>query len=65
MKSGTDDSWKPGFHRVRVALQNMFGVTFILLGVSFFAAADEDPVEILARLRDQGLTHARRIPNHT
>jgi hypothetical protein len=29
------------------------------------AAADEDPTEVLIRLRDQVLAHARRVPNHT
>ena len=33
-------------------------------GVAAFAQ-DEDPVEVLARLRDEVLEHASRIPNHT
>ena len=29
------------------------------------AAADEDPTDVLIRLRDQVLAHAERVPNHT
>jgi len=36
-----------------------------LLGLSSLAAADDDPADVLIRLRDQALAHAERIPNHT
>jgi hypothetical protein len=43
----------------------MRGIAALLLGVSSLAAADDDPVDLLIRLRDQVLAHAERIPNHT
>lgn len=36
----------------------------LALGAAAFGQ-DEDPVEVLVRLRDQVLAHAMRIPNHT
>jgi hypothetical protein len=35
------------------------------LGLGSLTAADDDPAEVLIRLRDQVLAHAERIPNHT
>lgn len=46
----------------------LFRIPLAALALAAAAAAfcqDEDPVEVLARLRDQVLEHARRIPNHT
>jgi hypothetical protein len=43
----------------------MRGVAVLLLGLSSLAAADDDPVELLIRVRDQVLDHAQQIPNHT
>jgi hypothetical protein len=43
----------------------MRGIAVLLLGLGSLAAADDDPVELLIRLRDQVLAHAERIPNHT
>src|SRR4051794_23810049 len=41
------------------------GIALALVTMAAAAAEDEDPVEILMRLRDQVMTHAGRIPNHT
>lgn len=43
----------------------MRGVLVLWLSLSPLAAADDDPVGVLMRLRDQVLAHAERIPNHT
>lgn len=43
----------------------MRGMAVVLLGLSSLAAAQDDPAEVLIRLRDQVLAHAERIPNHT
>ena len=37
----------------------------LFLGLASLAAADDDPADVLIRLRDQVLAHAERIPNHT
>jgi hypothetical protein len=37
----------------------------LLFGLTSLAAADDDPTDVLIRLRDQVLAHAERIPNHT
>lgn len=42
----------------------MRGMAVVLLGLSSLAAAQDDPAEVLIRLRDQVLAHAERIPNH-
>jgi hypothetical protein len=39
-------------------------VAAALLAVSCAAAADEDPVDVLMRLRDQVVEHSERIPNY-
>jgi hypothetical protein len=41
------------------------GIALALLAVTAMAAKDEDPVEVLMRLREQVMAHAGRIPNHT
>jgi hypothetical protein len=41
------------------------GLALALATLTAAAAADEDPVELLMRLRDQVMAHAGRIPNHT
>src|SRR5215471_17566178 len=41
------------------------GFALALATVAAAAAEDEDPVEVLMRLRDQVMAHAGRIPNHT
>jgi hypothetical protein len=43
----------------------MRGMAVVLLGLGSLAAAQDDPAEVLIRLRDQVLAHAERIPNHT
>jgi hypothetical protein len=43
----------------------MRAVTALLLSLTLWAAADDDPVEVLMRVRDRVLAHAQRIPNHT
>jgi hypothetical protein len=43
----------------------MRGMAVLLLGLGSLSAADDDPAEVLIRLRDQVLAHAERIPNHT
>jgi hypothetical protein len=46
----------------------VFGIPLAALALAARAAAlgqEEDPVEVLARLRDQVLEHGKRIPNHT
>jgi hypothetical protein len=37
----------------------------LLLAATAWAAADDDPVELLMRVRDRVLVHASRIPNYT
>jgi hypothetical protein len=43
----------------------MRGMTVLWLTLNSLMAADDDPAEVLIRLRDQVVAHAERIPNHT
>ena len=43
----------------------MRALAALLCALSACAAADDDPVEVLARVRDKVLAHAEHIPNHT
>ncbi len=48
------------------ALSRFAGLVLMLCAVAFGQpAANDDPVEVLMRLRDQVLEHGRRIPRHT
>jgi hypothetical protein len=46
-------------------LEGMRALTLLLAGILPLAAAEDDPTEVLLRLRDQLQAHAERIPNHT
>jgi hypothetical protein len=41
------------------------GIALALVTLAACAAEDQDPVELLMRLRDQVMSHAGRIPNYT
>jgi hypothetical protein len=43
----------------------MLGRAVVLVGLGSLAMAQDDPTDVLIRLRDQVLAHAQRIPNHT
>jgi len=43
----------------------MLGRAVFLIGLGSLAAAQDDPTDVLIRLRDRVLAHAQRIPNHT
>jgi hypothetical protein len=51
--------------RAGFILEYMLGRAVLLLGLGSLAAAEEDPTDVLIRLRDQVLAHAQQIPNHT
>lgn len=46
-------------------LEYMLGRAVVLVGFGSLVVAQEDPTEVLIRLRDRVLAHAQRIPNHT
>src|SRR5581483_7296272 len=46
-------------------LENMLGRAVFLVGLGSLAVAQDDPTDVLIRLRDRVLAHAQRIPNHT
>jgi len=43
----------------------MKAVVALAWALSAYAAADDDPVAVLMRVRDRVMAHAERIPNHT
>lgn len=43
----------------------MLGRVVLLIGIGALAVAQDDPTDVLIRLRDRVLAHAQRIPNHT
>ncbi len=43
----------------------MKAVAALLCAISAWAATDDDPLEVLVRVRDRVLAHAERVPNHT
>jgi hypothetical protein len=43
----------------------MKALAALLAGITAWAAVDDDPIEVLTRVRDRVLEHGQRIPNHT
>jgi hypothetical protein len=48
-----------------IYLKYMLGRAVLVLGLSSLATAQDDPTDVLIRLRIQVLAHTQRIPNHT
>lgn len=42
----------------------MHGLTALLFALIAWAAPDDDPIEVLMRVRNRVMAHAQRIPNH-